>query len=167
MDKRLQFEVMQNLESGNLGEDLGDGFKMIDIGGNPPEEGPSIAAPPAPSRTPKTRAERVKVAEGMAAQLMDYYMTPEVLNDNMILNPIRDGIPQCKAHPFVSGSAKQIGCVHGCGNHERDHAGNLPVARDNTLGDTWTWVKALVSKAVLTQDKRLGYALSPNLTPGR
>ena len=167
MDKHLQFEVRQKLESGDLGEDLGDGFRMTEIGGHIEDDEPHLLAPSAPKTKPKTRAERIQYAEGMAAQLMDWYMEPNTMNDNSILNPIRDGIPQCATHPFESGSRTKIGCIHGCGNRERDLAGNLPVAKDNTLGDTWNWVKALVAKAVITQDKRLGHDLTPNLTPGR
>ena len=167
MNKQLKFEVRKKLESGDLGEDLGGGFRMTEIGGQVEQAGPSFTAPAVPTFKPKTREERVRYAGSMAAQLMDWYMEPATLNDNTILNPIRDGIPQCTAHPFVSGSETQIGCIDGCGNRERDGAGNLPVAKDNTLGDTWSWVKALVTKAVLTQDKRLGYAVTPDLTPGR
>jgi len=168
MDRRLQFEVQQKLESGDLGEDLGGGFRMTDIGGGISEEEVSpLLAPTVPKNKPKTRAERTAYAEGMAAQLMDWYMEPDTLNDMGILNPIRDGIPQCSVHPFESGSRTKIGCIHGCGNKERDHAGNLPVAKDNTVGDTWNWVKALVGKAVSTQDKRLGFEITPDLTPGR
>jgi hypothetical protein len=168
VNKSLQFEVRKRLETGDLGEDYGDGFRMVELGGEPKEDrGSPLLAPPVSKIKPKTRAERIKYAEGMAAQLMDWYMLPEVMNDNTILNPIRDGIPQCTAHPFVSGSATQIGCIWGCGAKERDGAGNLPVAKDNTLGDTWHWVKALVAMAVLTQDKRLGNTLVPDLTPGR
>ena len=168
MNKRLQFEVRQKLESGDLGEDLGDGFRMTEIGGSPEEAGPSpLLAPSTGKLKPKTRAERLAYAEGMAAELMDWYMSPEVLNDVNILNPLRDGIPQCRAHPFETGSATKVGCIHGCGNNERDFMGNLPVAKDHTVGDTWNWVKAIVQKAVITQDHRLGFDITPNLTPGR
>ena len=164
---KLQFEVRQKLESGDIGESDGDGFHMTTIGGAAEEADPSPLLAPVQRTKPKTRKERMEYAASMAAQLMDWYMEPETMNNHAMLNPIRDGIPQCTRHPFVSGSATQFGCIYGCGNNERDGAGNLPVAKDNTLGDTWNWVKALVQHAVLTQDKRLGFDVTPNLTPGR
>ena len=154
----MSFEVRKKLEAGDFGEDHGDGFFMSDLKGSAPTPGPTTTAPTMEGVKPKTRAERAEFAESMAAQLMDYYMEPTTLNDPGILNPIRDGIPQCTAHPFVSGDHNKIGCIDGCGNNERDGAGNLPVAREGTLGDAWDWVRALVQKAVLTQDKRLGYS---------
>jgi hypothetical protein len=166
MDRRLEFEVRQKLETGDIGEGEG-GFHMIDIGGGPVDADPSPVSASHKAPKPMTRQERTKLAEGMAARLMDYYMQPEILNDMFMLNPIRDGIPQCTKHPFVSGSSTQFGCIYGCGANERDSAGNLPVAKDNTLGDTWNWVRALVIHAVTTQDKRVGHIIPPDLTPGR
>lgn len=152
----LSFEVRKKLEAGDFGDEVEPGFFMSDLGSKAATPGPVMQAPGVAGIKPKTRQERERYADGMAAQLMDYYMKPETLNSFTVLNPIRDGIPQCKAHPFEAGSATNIGCIHGCGNKERDGAGNLPVARDGTLGDAWEWVRALVRKAVITQDKRLG-----------
>ena len=154
----MAFEVRRRLEAGDYGEDRGDGFFMADLGREEVEPGPAVETAPLPGIQPKTRTERIRYAGEMAAQLMDYYMESSVLNDPHILNPIRDGIPQCRAHPFVSGDSSKIGCIHGCGSKERDFAGNLPVARDGTLGDAWEWVKALIQQAVLSHDKRLGYS---------
>ena len=131
---------------------------MADLGREVAESGPAMEVEKVSTLVPKTRTERNRYASGMAAQLMDYYMEPATLNDPNILNPIRDGIPQCMKHRFVSGSPVEIGCIYGCGSKERDGAGNLPVARDGTLGDAWEWVQALVQFAVSTQDKRLGYS---------
>jgi len=158
MGKRLSFEVQRRLEAGDFGDEVEEGFFMADIGREAGSPGPTMEVEKVSNLTPKTRAQREQYASGMAAQLMDYYMEPNTLNDPNILNPIRDGIPQCKMHKFVSGSQTEIGCIHGCGGQERDGAGNLPVARDGTVGDAWEWVQALVRKAVLTQDKRLGYS---------
>ena len=154
---QLSFEVQRRLESEDYGDEVEEGFFMADLARVAPEPGPAVTAPKQGIK-PKTRAEREEYASGMAAQLMDYYMEPTTLNDPNILNPIRDGIPQCKMHKFVSGSQTEIGCIHGCGAKQRDFAGNLPVAREGTVGDAWEWVQALVRKAVLTQDKRLGYS---------
>lgn len=162
----MSFEVQKRLETGDFGEEVEDGFFMTDLG-RAEDDGFPIApleVAPASALKPKTRAERLKVAEGMAAELMDYYMRPDILNSITTLNPIRDGIPQCTKHPFVSGDSKKIGCIHGCGSKERDSAGNLPVAKDNTLGDTWEWVRALVQMAITVQEKRMGRAIIPDLT---
>lgn len=161
----MNFEVRKRLEAGDYGEEVGEGFFMADLGKVAPTPGPTMKAPGMGGIKPKTRAQRIQYADGMAAQLMDYYMEPATLNDNSIINPIRDGIPQCRAHPFVTGDATRFGCIHGCGNRERDAGGNLPVAREGTLGDAWEWVRALIQHAVLTQDKRLGYSAGgPDLT---
>ncbi len=165
---QLNFEVRKRLEAGDYGDEVGDGFFMADLGRIPEGDGlidPAFQAPKMDAIKPKTRTERNRYADGMAAQLMDYYMKPATLNALDILNPIRDGIPQCKAHPFVSGDPTRFGCIYACGNRERDDGGNLPVARDGTLGDAWEWVRALIQHAVITQDKRLGYSSGgPDLT---
>jgi hypothetical protein len=154
---RMLFETRRHLLNDDLGDEIEPGFFMKDLGRvEDSSPGPAVQAEKI-SRPAKQRAEREKIAEQMAAQLMDYYMAPATLNDPHILNPIRDGIPQCTKHRFVAGSSKEIGCIYGCGPSERDSAGNLPVARDGTLGDAWNWVRALVVHAVLTQDKRLKF----------
>ena len=160
----MAFEVQRHLDKEDLGEETEDGFFLKDLGRVEDESpGPSFVAPAIDSNTPLSRVEREKVPLRMAGQLMDYYMKPEILNNPTILNPIRDGIPQCRKHPFKSGSRTEIGCIYGCGTQERDGAGNLPVAKDHTLGDTWMWVKALVIHATAVQDKRIGYAKAVDL----
>jgi hypothetical protein len=162
--KAMQFEVQKRLARDDFGDEIEEGFFMADLGRiDPVDTGPPVEVEPLPGRTPLSRAKREAIPERMAAQLMDYYMQPDVLNDATILNPLRDGIPQCTKHPFVSGDSKRIGCIDGCGPNERDAAGNLPVARDGTLEDVWQWVRALIIKAVLTQDKRLGYTKAADL----
>ncbi len=153
---------------GDIGTQIADGFWMQDLGRQESEgdEAPLIIPGHVPLK-PMGRAGRRKVAGTMAARLMDHYMLPENLNDSATLNPIRDGIPQCRAHPFTKGSRTEIGCIHGCGNKQRDYQGELPVARDYTVADVWQWAKALVEMAVDRQDIRAGYAAKPNLTPGR
>lgn len=168
MSRSLAFEVQRRLEQEDLGERQDDGTYVVDL---TPDRRIDTYKPhevaPNKKRVPKTRAEREKVAEQMAAQLMDYFMHPAQLNDMSTLNPIRDGIPQCSKHPFVKGDGADIGCIHSCGKHLKDMAGAQPVARDGDLGDAWRWVRALVVEAVTTQDKRLGFAQRQNLTPGR
>lgn len=115
-------------------------------------------APTLDKITPKTRAQREQVPAEMAARLMDYYMN--TLNDDDKLNPIRDGIPQCRNHPF--NSPRQIGCIHSCA--KRDPNVVLPVVRDYTLGDVYAWVKALVYKSVRDQETRMGYRRPTDLT---
>ena len=143
---------------GDLGEEIEPGFHMADIGRAPGEsDAPPLRTETINSIKPMTRQERQRHADGMAARLMDQYMTPESMNDPQVLNPIRDGIPQCSAHPFVAGDSTKIGCIHGCGNRERlGSAGELPVARDGTVADVWEWVQALVRLAVERGDHRAG-----------
>ena len=158
VSKAMAFEVQRSLAQDDFGEEVEDGFFMKDLGRKEPvDTEPAFQAPRIDSNTPLSRKMREKIPERMAAQLMDYYMSPAVLNDPNILNPIRDGIPQCTRHRFVAGDSKLIGCIYGCGPSERDSAGNLPVARDHSVGDAWQWVRALVIHAVQTQDKRLKY----------
>lgn len=164
----LKFEVQRRLEQGDLGEKQDDGTFVADL---TPDRTLDTAKPhevPAErTRKPKTRAERERLAEQMAAQLMDWFMDPVQLNDSKTLNPVRDGVPQCPAHPFVSGDSTKYGCIHSCGKHLKDAGGMQPVARDGNLGDIWRWVRALVVEAVVSQDKRLGFTQRANLTPGR
>lgn len=167
MARRFTSEAHKRLLEGDVGQEIAPGFYMQDLGRQAAEdEGPALVTDTLPSIKPKTRSERRKVAKDMAAQLMDHYMDPVWLNDDSILNPIRDGIPQCRAHPFTKGSRTQIGCIYGCGARERDN-GALPVARDYTVADVWQWVSALIEHAVNTMDARTGFAVKPDLTPGR
>jgi len=153
----LSFEVQKRLESGDFGEDLGDGFHMADLGREAPSPGSAITAAPVSRTAPKTRAEREKLARSYADRLMQNYMKPEALNDHNVLNPIRDGIPQCSEHPFEADDDTKFGCIHGCGNNERQGtAGVLPVAREGTVSDVWRWVNALVNLAISRHDKRAG-----------
>jgi hypothetical protein len=166
MGQSFNSEVRKRLLAEEYGEQVAPGFYMQDIGRDIGQPGPTLTTDPLKVTPPKTRAERRRVAEEMAAKLMDWYMSPDVLNDTAILNPIRDGIPQCSAHKFVKGSSVHIGCIHGCGARERDN-GSLPVAREGTVADVWQWVKALIELAVTQQDQRTGFAVKPDLTPGR
>lgn len=155
---KISFEARKKLEAGDYGEEVEPGFFMSDLGRDSSAPGQAIRTETVSTIKPKTRAERIKHADGMAAQLMDQYMKPEALNDPNVLNPLRDGIPQCSQHPFVAGDSTKIGCIHGCGNRERiGSAGQLPVSRDHTLEDVWEWIRALVRLAVEQADHRAGF----------
>ncbi len=154
---QLSFEVQKRLSQGDFGEDLGGGFHMADLGRESPTPGPAMTAAPVSRTAPKTRAERHELAKSYADRLMQQYMKPTALNDMNVLNPIRDGIPQCRTHPFDAEDDTKIGCIHGCGNREREGtAGVLPVAREGTVADVWVWVRALVELAITRHDKRAG-----------
>ncbi len=155
---KLSFGVQKRLQSGDFGEDLGGGFHMADLGREDSTPGPpAIQAEATKKRRPLTRAARQKLAGQMTDRLMQQYMMPSAMNDANVLNPIRDGIPQCSAHPFAADDARKIGCIYGCGNKERQGSeGVLPVAREGTVSDVWAWVQALVFFAIETQDKRTG-----------
>lgn len=160
VSKALQFEVQKQLAKDDFGDEVEEGFFMKDlgvVGDTTPDENPHQAEPLSTGRTPLQRVRREMIPLQMVEEMMRYYMQPAVLNDMTILNPIRDGIPQCTRHPFVRGDSNKIGCIYGCGPRERDSAGNLPVARDYTVQDVYEWVKALVFDAAKRQDKRLGY----------
>lgn len=167
MPRHFQAQAKQRLLAGDFGTEIAPGFWMQDLGRQDAEgdEAPVIIEGHEPLH-PMGRSGRRRVAGTMAAKMMDHYMLPHVLNNPLELNPIRDGIPQCRKHPFVKGSATAIGCIHGHGNKERDQ-GQLPVARDYTVADVWAWVKALVELAVEDGDRRAGYTAKPDLTPGR
>ncbi len=167
MARHFKSQARKRLMEGDIGTQIAPGFWMQDLGRQDAEgdEEPVIVEGHEPLK-PMGRAGRRRVAGTMAAKLMDHYMLPVNMNDDAVLNPIRDGIPQCRKHPFIKGSRTHIGCIHGCGAKERDN-GALPVARDYTVADVWQWAKALVELAVDTQDRRAGYMPKPNLTPGR
>ena len=111
-------------------------------------------------RSPLTREARERVPGQMAANLMDYYL--ETIADDTQLNPIRDGIPQCRNHPFKAGSMYDVGCIHSCAKRDPNLA--LPVVKDYTLGDVYEWVKALVFYSVQKQEIKMGYKRPTDLT---
>jgi len=153
----MSFEVQKRLEAGDFGDEIEPGFHMADLGRAAPSPGSTVVAPPVSRTAPKTRAERQELAKSYADRLMQQFMDPAALNDNNVLNPIRDGIPQCSLHPFEVDDDTKIGCIHGCGNRERQGTqGVLPVAREGTVADVWRWVNALVELAITRHDKRAG-----------
>lgn len=117
-----------------------------------PEEGST-------ARTPLTRAQRERVPDQMAAELMDFFIN--TINDMSMLNPVRDGIPQCVNHPFNPALGK-VGCIHSCA--KRDENLSLDVVRDYTLGDVWNWVRALVRKGVGDAERNHGWHRTPDAT---
>lgn len=130
-------EVEKALNEGDLGEDMGGGVYFKTLPTKVPRLNPEDIATAKTVRgvKPRTRAERQRIPYELATKAMQYYI--ENLNNGTILNPIRDGIPQCRLHPFKSG--EKYGCVEGC------TGGNLPVARDYTLGDVFEWLKGMIS----------------------
>lgn len=134
MDKGLRKKGLEALKQGDLGEDLGDGVFLKSLGTvtHTPkrEKGEVETADPIERIRRKNLQQREELVGQMAAQLMDHYI--EHLNDDFMLNPIRDGIPACASHPFPPG------CVHSCKE-------NVTRIRDYTLGDVFTWVKALIA----------------------
>ena len=167
MARHFEAQANQRLLDGDIGTQIAPGFWMQDLGRQEAEGDPTpLVVEGHEPLHPMGRAGRRRVAGKLAARMMDHYMDPAVLNDSSELNPIRDGIPQCLAHPFKKGSATLIGCIYGHGTHERVD-GQLPVARDYTVADVWAWVKALIEHAVEDGDRRAGYTAKPNLTPGR
>lgn len=107
---------------------------------------------------PLTRAQRERVPDMMAAQLMDYFI--ETINDLTMLNPVRDGIPQCVNHPF--NPPRTVGCIHSCA--KRDPNLSLDVVRDYTLGDVFEWVKALVRKGAADAERNQKWHAPTDLT---
>lgn len=138
----MPFKVPLPKDRSDLGEEWESGFHVKTFG-TPAPSRESLAdnevetADPVSIRRPLTHRQREDMPAKFAAMLMDYY-TSELNNPN-ILNPIRDGIPQCKAHPFKSG--KQFGCWYACKEHL------LPVTKDHTLYDVFMWAQGLIRHA--------------------
>lgn len=125
---------LEALKQGDFGEEVGTGLHIKDLGRvvNLPKKEETETADPIDRRTPKTTAEREEMVGAMAARVMDHYIAN--LNNEEEFNPIRDGIPHCVKHTFPPG------CVYGC------QEGVYTRIRDNTLGDTFEWIKALARK---------------------
>jgi hypothetical protein len=157
----ISYRAQKALRGMDLGESVAPDFFLKDLGRTRTVVGPgeTETADTLEARTPLSRAQRERVPAQMAANLMDYYI--ENLNDDNMMNPIRDGIPQCRNHPFVQGTPK-IGCIHSCAKKHPELT--LPVVRDYTLGDVFTWVKALVLHAVKTTEIQKGWHRPADLT---
>ncbi len=134
---RFKSRAVEALEAGDFGEDQGGGvyFKSLGRIGSNPKNGEIERASSVPSIKPKTRAEKAEIPRKLALQALDYYIGN--MNNPNILNPIRDGIPQCVAHPFKPGVSP--GCMEGC------TTGLLPTAREVTLGDVFEWLKGMIA----------------------
>lgn len=152
MNPELRFRVEEALKKEDFGEDLGGGFHIQDIGRSTPEPGKAEVAPTQEKRKPKTRAERERIPEQMAVQLMDHFM--ETLNDQMTMNPIRDGVPQCTDHPFNRNKGL-YGCIHACVKQNPEKF--KPVVKDATLWEVFLWVKSLINASVRKQELKMGY----------
>lgn len=155
----LSFEAQKALRGMDLGDEVSPGFFMKDLGKKTFEPDPNpLQVENKTSRKPLSREQRERVPDKMAANLMDFFM--RTLNDDTQINPIRDGIPQCKNHPF--NPPKSIGCIHSCVRNNGDLA--LPVVRDYTLGDVYEWVKALIRLAVRDVEVDKGWTTPTDLT---
>lgn len=137
-EKDLRRDPHETIKAKDLGEEIEPGFyiKMLPPK-SPPREEPVEAevVDPVEPINKKPLYQREELVGLLAARLMDYYI--ENLQNLLILNPIRDGIPQCAKHPFKTG--KQVGCIYSCKENV------LPVARDYTLYDVFLWVKELLA----------------------
>ena len=130
MAKGLNQVAREALRRGDYGEQVADGFFLKDLGTVQPSN-PKASRASVEKRRPIPLQKREELVGIYSAKLMDYYI--DNLNNPLIVNPIRDGIPQCAEHPFPPG------CWHGC------QTGVLPRVYDHTLGDVFTWVKGLVA----------------------
>jgi len=154
----LAFAARKALEEGDLGvatEDSNVFMKDLGVLRSPTSQVVSVEKE---NLTPKNRTERERVPGQMAAELMDYFVS--TLNDTNMMNPIRDGIPQCRNHPFDP--PRKVGCIHSCAKKLPDLT--LPVVREYSLGDVFEWVKALVGEAVRDGETQRGWRGPADLT---
>ena len=135
---RFKPQIEKALKEGDFGDDMGDGvhFKTLTPITTVPKRNEIERADPIPKIKPRTRAERDLIPRELALTAIKYYA--ENLNNPNILNPIRDGIPQCVRHPF-NPAVGDIGCLEGC------TTGVLPVAKNGTLGDVMTWLRGMIA----------------------
>jgi hypothetical protein len=161
----LSFKARNLLESGAVTPDtFRESGGLIDLGRH--SEAPTEQEIEQASETVRvsqglTRAQRERLPEKLAAQLMDHYMDPDVLNNQNDFNPIRDGIPQCVHHPFDPANGK-VGCIHSCG--AKDPNVVLPVERDYTVLDVFHWVTGVVSLGITAAERAKGWHRPTDLT---
>lgn len=158
MSDSIRFRAEQALREGDLGDDLGGGFRIKPLGQIEPTPDPNPEQAEPLERGPLTRAQRERVPAQMVMELVQYFM--DTLNDMGQLNPIRDGIPQCRNHPFDP--PRQVGCIHSCAKRNPDLV--LPVVKHHTLGDVIAWVKELVNHAVKDTEIKQGWRKPADLT---
>lgn len=131
---KFRIDPHEKVSASDLGDQWGDGFFVRDLGRLDPEQEEEktepVKADPVKVRRPKTVSEREEMPREMADRLMRYYVTE--LNNPGIVNPIRDGIPECRRHRFPPG------CFHGC------QTGVLPRVYGASLGQVHEWVKGLI-----------------------
>lgn len=133
LKSKFRFDSHEKLTASQLGESWGDGFFVQELGKKTPtaltEEEREQAKPVSVNRQ-KTVAEREDMPRDMANRLMMYYT--DNLNNPSIINPIRDGVPQCARHRFPPG------CYHGC------QSGVLPRHYGPSLAEVFEWVQGLI-----------------------
>ena len=155
----LSFKAKRALRRSDYGEAQGDGTFIKDLGREASfDDQPHLQTERLDVTAPMTRAERERLPGMLAARLMDYYI--ETLSDDGQMNPIRDGIPQCRIHPFDP--PRSVGCIHSCAKASSEQS--LPVAHDYTLLDVFHWVEALVLRGVEKQELHMGYRKPTDLT---
>jgi hypothetical protein len=154
MSKTFEFRAKAAMEAGF------DGDGILDLGRVAPEDsGPAVEAEPVGGIPALGRVERERIPAKMAAELMDFFV--ETLNDMTMMNPIRDGIPECRNHRFLPKQG-QYGCTQSCAKFHPELA--MPVIRDYTLGDVYEWVKLIVNGAVRSGELLKGYTRPTTLT---
>lgn len=146
----------EKIKASDLGEQWAPGFYVGEVYTKTPAPTRAELKPeeietaePLSKLNPKTHAQREMMPEELAARLIKYYI--DNMNNMLIMNPIRDGIPQCREHPFVSG--KKYGCWYSCPSDRV-----LPVAKDQSLGDAWGWVKGLIVHNYKSVKRRAGWS---------
>ncbi len=163
----LTFKARNLLESGDVTPDTFDeSGGLIDLGRSytPPTKDETKESEPVSVSRGLSRQARERLPEKMAAQLMDYYIGPEALNNQHDVNPIRDGLPTCAKHPFDRARG-MYGCIHSCGANDPNVV--RPVEKDITIFDVFKWVTAVISKSVTDTELQKGWRRPTDLTTTR
>lgn len=149
----FEFRAQKALKDGWDGEGVLDLGRIVPEETGPPVEAEQVGVPGL------ARVERERIPAKMAAELMDFFV--ETLNDMTMMNPIRDGIPECRNHPFDPKRGLP-GCTASCAKFHPELA--MPVRKDHTLGDAYEWVKHIVNSAVKSGELLKGYTRPTTLT---
>lgn len=134
---RFMPRVSEALAQGDLGDEVEPGFHVKSLGkiSEEPTPGETETAPAKEKIKPRTPSSRAKIPREMAEQLVRHYL--DTMSDPTVLNPLRDGIPQCARHRYLPG--KSYGCYQGCTTDL------LPRATNFTIGEAIIWVQELIN----------------------